>query len=272
MNVQSTILKFIVYIIPILSAIYIIIGMKYIKQKRENTVSYFSMLMFACAIYSFGYFLELNCVSFNTLILVRNFEFLGSVFIPSFGILFIIQLAAIKVTKKAVGILFSISTILWLLFITNPIHNLIYQSVDLKVIQGFAVTSTVKGPVYYSMMAYYAFFLIFSSIILAKTYKISKNKNNKNSFRFMFITFQIPWLTILIILLRFDIYFDPVPATIMIICGLIMINEIKNDMFGTGKLLKNAENERKLLLENIQAGIVVHLADTSILSCNNGDR
>jgi len=88
MNIQSTILKFIVYIIPALSAIYIVIGMKHFKQKRESTVNYFTMLMFACAVYSFGYFLELNCVELNALIFVRKFEFLGTAFIPAFGILF----------------------------------------------------------------------------------------------------------------------------------------------------------------------------------------
>jgi diguanylate cyclase (GGDEF)-like protein/PAS domain S-box-containing protein/putative nucleotidyltransferase with HDIG domain len=251
MNIQSTILKFIVYIIPALSVIYIIIGMKHFKQKRESTVNYFTMLMFACAVYSFGYFLELNCVELNALIFVRKFEFFGTAFIPAFGILFIMQLAEMKLTKKTVAVLFSISTILWLLFITNSMHSLVYRSVDFKVIQGFTVTSTEKGIAFYSIIAYYAFFLIITSIILAKTCRISENKS---SFCVMLITFQIPWIAILIVVLGFDTYFDPAPGLIMIICGLIVINEIKNDMFGNRKLLKDAENERKLLLKNIQAG------------------
>ncbi len=262
MDIPMTILKFIVYVIPILSAIYITIGIKLCKQKGEKKVNYFSMLMFACAIYSFGYFLELNWVSFNTLMIVRNFEFLGSVFIPTFGILFIAQLTTMKVTKKAAGILFSISTILWLLFITNPIHNLIYRSVDLEVIQGFAVISTVRGPVFYSMMAYYAYFLMFSSVILAKTYKILKNKRDKKSFRFMFITFQIPWLVILVILLGFDRYFDPVPATIMIVCGLIMLNEIKNDIFKL--LISKWENHYEHIEE-----LAFLVDDEGCIACSN---
>ena len=100
MNIQSVILKLLVNIIPIISATYIIVGIKLFKQKIENKVNYFPFLMFASAIYSFGYFLELNCLSLDILLLVRNFEFLGSVFVPTFGILFIAELTKIKITKK----------------------------------------------------------------------------------------------------------------------------------------------------------------------------
>ena len=187
--------------------------------------------MFASAIYSFGYFLELNCVSLGTLLLVRNFEFLGSVFVPTFGILFITELTKIKVTKKATGILFAVSAMLWLIFITNPFHHLIYKSIDLRVIGGFGVVDVVRGPVFFSLMAYYAFFLIFASVILSKAYKKSNRRRNKNNFRFLLVSLQVTWLTMLFILLGFDTYVDPVPATIIIICVLFGINEIKNDRF-----------------------------------------
>ena len=145
-------------IIPIIAAVFVIVGIKLFKQKVENKVKYFSFLMFASAIYSFGYFLELNCVSLNTLLIVRNFEFFGSVFVPTFGILFITELTKIITIKKSAGILFAVSAMLWLIFITNPLHHLIYKSIDLRVIGGFSVPNVVRGPVFYSLMAYYAFF------------------------------------------------------------------------------------------------------------------
>jgi len=209
MDIQSTILKFVVFFIPILSVSYIVIGVKLFRQKGKAQVNYFSMLMFACAIYSFGYFLELNCLTFDALIVVRNFEFFGSVFIPTFGMLFVAQLTAMKVTKKAVGVLSTISIILWIVFITNSLHGLIYKSLELEVIQGFAVPITEKGPAFYSMMVYYALLLIFSSVALVKAHQSSEKKKDKSSFRFMFITFQIPWVAMMIILLGFDKYVDP---------------------------------------------------------------
>ena len=135
MNIQNMIFELLVNIIPIIAAIYIIVGIRLFKKKVKNKVNYFSFLMFASAIYSFGYFLELNCESLNTFILVRNFEFLGSVFIPSFGILFIAELTEIKISKKLKSVLFTVSAFLWLLFISNPLHHLIYKSIDLRVVR-----------------------------------------------------------------------------------------------------------------------------------------
>jgi len=225
------ILKLLVNVIPVISVVFVIAGIRLFKQKTENKVNYFSLLMFASAVYSLGYYLELNCTSLNTLMLVRNFEFLGSVFVPTFGILFIRDLTKSKILKKSAGALFAISAALWLIFVTNPLHHLIYKSVDLQIVGGFSVPVVVREPFFYSLMAYYASFLIFASIILLKAYKKTDKRRNKNNFRFLLISLQIPWLTILFILLGFDTYVDPVPATIIIICVLFGINEIKNDRF-----------------------------------------
>jgi diguanylate cyclase (GGDEF)-like protein/PAS domain S-box-containing protein len=213
-----------------ISAVYVIVGIRLFKQKGDNRVNYFSLLMFAAAIYSFGYFLELNCISLQALLVVRNFEFLGTILIPAFGILFTANLTDFPISPKVRVSFWAVSATLWFLFITNPYHYLFYQSVNILVGE-YGIRLTKKGPIYYFLMAYFGLFLVFSSILLLKTYRKTKKKNRKNSILFVLITFQIPWLTFLIILLGFDKYIDPVPATIMIICVLFVINEIKNDMF-----------------------------------------
>lgn len=230
MDVQGVFIKLMVGIIPVLSVIYVVIGIRFFKSREGAGFNYFSMLMFACATYSFGYFLELNCISLRVFSMVRNYEFLGSVFIPSYGILFIAGLTDYKFHKKLKVVLYTASISIWMLLVTNPIHNLIYKSVDIKIVRGFAIAVTEKGQAFFSLMAYYAVFLIFSIIVLLKAYKTSDNKSDKNNFRFLLIIFQIPWIPMLIIIFRFDKYFDPTPATIMLICGLIMINEFRNDM------------------------------------------
>jgi len=232
MDIQSMILKLLVNIIPIISTVYIIVGIKLFKQKEDNKVNYFSLLMFASAIYSFGYYLELNCLSLDTMLLVRNFEYLGTVLIPTFGILFFSQLTKTKkLNSNIIYILQLVSVILWLLFITNPLHHLFYKSIVLIIVKELGLAVTVKGSAYYFLIAYYAAFLIYSHIMLLKAIKTAKEPNRKNSLVFLHISFQIPWLAILFILLGFDTFFDPTPATIMIMCSLFVINEIKNDMF-----------------------------------------
>ncbi|MGH4138355.1 HD domain-containing phosphohydrolase [Clostridium sp.] len=231
MNVQNIIVNLLVNIIPILSIVYIVVGIRLFRQIAKRKENYFSFLMFAFALYSFGYFLELNCEELKTFLLVRNFEFLGSTFIPTLGILFIADLTEIKISKKVKSILFIVSTFLWLLFISDPFHHLIYKSINLRVVGGLGIVDARRGSAFYSMLTYYIVLIIFSTIALTKTYKIVQEPNKKKSLLFLIRSFYIPWVAIIIVSLKFDTYIEPVEVTIMILAGLFAINEIKNNMF-----------------------------------------
>jgi hypothetical protein len=231
MNIEGTIVRTLVSIIPIISAVYIIVGLKLYRQKGPRQVNFFSWLMFASAVYSFGYYLELNWISEATFSLIRDLEFLGVIFIPSFGILFINQLTNNEPSRRTKTLLITISTLLWLLFITNPLHHLVYDKVDLLIVKGFSIAFTKKKPLFYTIMAHYAVFVTISSITLIRAYGKVSRQSFKASYRFLLMTFQIAWIPVIIILLGQDKYFDPVPATILIINSLFVVNEIKNDMF-----------------------------------------
>jgi len=165
--------------------------------------------MFATAIYFFGYLLEITSVSFDTLLMVRIFQFLGMILILTIGIYYVADLTKFKISKKIVAILLAFFAIIGLVFITNPFYSLAY----------------------YLLMGYVAVFLVFSNILLLKTYKITKEKNKKNSTFYVLTSFQIPWLAILFYLLGFNRYIDLVPVTIILVCLLLVVNEIKNNMF-----------------------------------------
>ena len=230
MIIGDLILKLLVSIIPILSIIYVSSGIKLLKKKGKHTVNSFSLFLFASAIYSFGYYLEFSCISLNALLIVRNFEFIGVTLIPAVGLLFISELAGFKISKKSKILLLTISGILWAFFITNPLHHLTYKSIDILV-GNYSVPITEKGPMFYMIIAYYGVFLILSMIMLYRNYNIIKNTERKNSIKFLRYTMLIPWLAVIFILLGLDTYVDPVPATIMIMCGLFLFNEKKNNMF-----------------------------------------
>ena len=231
MFIAEVFLNLLVYIIPVISCIYIIVGIRLLKHRAKGSVNYFSLLMFASAIYSFGYFLELNSVTYDTFLVFRNFECIGAAFFPTFGFLFIAGLTKTKISGRVKGILFAVSTILCLVYITNPLHYLFYKSITLRVVSGFEVAASVKGPLFYILISYYAIFMIFSNIMLLNAHKKAKRWNQIRSFRFLFITFQFPWVTILVTILGFDANVDLAPLTIMILCILFSINEIMNDMF-----------------------------------------
>ncbi len=231
MDLKDAFLRTLVGIIPLVSIIYIVVGIKLYRQKGPRHLNYFSILMFASAIYSFGYYLELNWLAETTFHLVRSFEFFGSVFIPSFGLLFVRQLTGRHTSIGEKAVLITISLALWLLFITDPIYHQIYKDVDMVRINGFTIAITLKNPLFYTLMTYYAGFVITSSFLLFQTYRKTLSSSLRSSFRFLLISFQVAWVPVLIILLRLDTYYDPVPSTILIFCGLLMANEVRNDIF-----------------------------------------
>jgi diguanylate cyclase (GGDEF)-like protein/PAS domain S-box-containing protein len=231
MDLKKGLLELIVSIIPIIAIIYVVVGIRLFKNKGKNNFSYFSLLMFAAAVYSFGYFIELNSFSISALLNIRNFEYLGTVFIPTFGILFIADLTKNEIKKRNIRVLFGISIGLWILFVTNPIHGLVYKSIALRIVGGFGIAETVKGPLFYSMLIYYVVLILVSSILLIRAYKASERIGPKKGYKFLLISFQLPWFTVLFILFGWDVYVDPTPVTIMIVVALLGINEIRHDVF-----------------------------------------
>ncbi|MDO9492412.1 HD domain-containing phosphohydrolase [Acetobacterium sp.] len=231
MNLQNVLLNLIVYALPILASIYIFVGIKLIKQKVGGEFNYFSALMFAAAIYAFGYFLSLNSQNIEMMIFARNFANLGVIVIPTFGILFISQFVKKKISRQIKYFLVAVSSILWILYITNPIHHLAFNWVKLTTANGFFVASTSKNIGYYLILAYYAIFVLFSTIELIKVLKKSKSPSLKKSYRFLLLSLQVSWVAVLMILIGFDKYLDPTPVVILFILAMIGMNEVKNDLF-----------------------------------------
>lgn len=231
MNVQNVVLNLIVYALPIIAVAYIFAGIKLLKQKVAGHFNYFSVLMFSSAIYALGYFLSLNSISIEMMIFARNFENLGVIFIPTFGILFVSQFAKQKLSLKIKHLLCVISGALWIIYITNPIHHWAFSRVELVKVNGFAVASTSKNIGYYLILAYYAFFILYASIELLKAMKQSNSESLKRSYHFVFTALQIAWVAVGIIVIGLDKYIDPTPIVILLISAIIGLNEVKNDLF-----------------------------------------
>ncbi|MCG2730015.1 MAG: diguanylate cyclase, partial [Acetobacterium sp.] len=231
MNVQNVVLNLIVYSLPIIAAAYIFAGIKLLKQKVDGHFNYFSALMFSSAIYALGYFLSLNSLTIEMMIFARDFENLGVIFIPTFGILFISQFVKKKRSVTIKHLLYSLSVMLWIIYITNPIHHWAFSRVELIKINGFAVAATSKNIGYYLILAYYGFFIIFSTVALLSAIKKSNTESLKKSYQFIFVALQISWIAVFVIIVGLDKYIDPTPVVILFIVAIIGLNEVKNDLF-----------------------------------------
>ena len=231
MDLEKVLLNLIIFALPIIASSYIFAGIKLLKQKVDGQFNYFSALMFSAAIYAFGYFLSLNSQNIEMMIVARNFENLGVVFIPTFGILFIARFVKRRIRDRIKYLLVAISSLLWIVYITNPIHHLAFNWVKLTTVNGFSVASTSKNSGYYLILAYYIVFLFFAMIALIETLKKSNSPSLKKSYWFVLLSLQVSWLAVFMILLGFDKYIDPTPVVILFISAMIGLNEVKNDLF-----------------------------------------
>ena len=91
MNITDTFIQTVISLFAVAPVIYVIAGVSFWKHKQASDINYFSPFMFSVALYTFGYFLELSSVKAETAFFVRNFEYLGAAFVPTFCVLFIMQ-------------------------------------------------------------------------------------------------------------------------------------------------------------------------------------
>jgi len=232
MDILGVTIELVVGVLPLVSLIYIGVGIKYLRNFRHVGINYFSLMLFACAIYSMGYFLEVNAETAAVAFLVRNFEYFGVVFVPSTGVLFIMQLTQReKVKQGLVSILLGFSALIYLLYLTNPWHYLFYQSIEFVMTAYGMAALTTKGPFYYLLLAYFSFFMVSALAMLFRAFRQARQKNRLRSLKFLIYAFQIPWLAIAFIVFGFDVYIDPTPFMIALMCSLFALNEIRNDMF-----------------------------------------
>jgi diguanylate cyclase (GGDEF)-like protein/PAS domain S-box-containing protein/putative nucleotidyltransferase with HDIG domain len=232
LDIQAAFIGIIIALFALAPVAYVATSIKFWNHKQGDGVNYFSLLMFSMALYSFGYFLEVNATNPETAFFIRNFEYLGTVFVPTFCMLFIAQNTKLfKITAKIVVPFVAVSATLWILYVTNPYFGLFYNSIEFVVGQYGGAMLTEKSIGFYLLLAYYSAQIIISGVLLYLAVKKAQTKIAKRSFRFLFFTFQSAWIAVAFILLGLDEYVDPTPLALMIIGGLFVVNEIYNDMF-----------------------------------------
>ncbi|WKY43785.1 diguanylate cyclase [Eubacteriaceae bacterium ES2] len=230
MNYFKLLVDYAVFVLPTAAIAYIIIGIRLYQQHPEKKYRYFSGFMFSAACYAMGYFLALNANDESLFRGFRSLAYLGAIFVPSFGILFVVTFTGLKKFRGLDLLLLSASFLWWLLYLTNPLHHLVYIKLEMVAAGNFSIAATQKNWGYYLIFLYFILFLIFTMWILFKKMRTAKLNREKRNFRFLFMIMQMSWIGILIILIGWDTYFDPAAVIILIISALMGINEVRNDL------------------------------------------
>ncbi len=241
--------------LPFLAVAYIVVGVHFLHNPFSGRINYFSHLMFASAIYTFGYFLEMQTYDPTVMWWVRGFEFLGTTTLPAFGILFIVEYIQKKpLPRRNTVELLGLSFILWIANLTNPLHHLFYEKFQLLHMDWGTAVITEKGPIYYLLLVYFCVFLLVSVFLLAKAIFASQPSEHNGDKKVLIVTFLIPMISVALIVFGLDHYVDPVPFTIILMNLMFLINATANDMLGQ----KAFSYEYEMLVMQMKQGLAVH--------------
>jgi diguanylate cyclase (GGDEF)-like protein/PAS domain S-box-containing protein len=242
-------------LLPVFSIAYTVAGIRYFRHKQSRTINFFALAMFACAIYSFGYYLEIQTYDPAMLNWVRGFEFLGVSALPGIGMIYIVESTTEDFEiRKYWPWLLMLSAAIWASYLTNPYHHLFYSKLSL--IQGSfgTIVETVKGPFYYLLLFYFCVFLVLSTFLLASRTFPSPSTNQVNDKKLLLSAFLFPWIPLLIIILGHDNYMDPVPFAFIIMNAFFLANEINKEVQEKSVM----GNQYEQLVEQMQQGLAVH--------------
>lgn len=255
MDLLETLPVLAINLLPIFSIAFTIAGIRYFRHKQSRNINFFALVMFASAIYTLGYYLELQTYDYETLLWARGFGLFGVTALPGFGIMYIAEYTSSNVvTRKLIPWLLTLSAILWIAYLTNPLHHLFYKSITMVQGEFGTIVHTIKGPFYYLLLFYFCVFLVFSTYQLASAIFRAVAPDQAKDKKLLLSAFVFPWIPLIIILIKYDNFIDPIPAAIIMMAVFFLVNEIINDIHE-----KNAMGDQyEHLVLQMQQGLAVH--------------
>ena len=255
MDLKEMLQVFMVNLLPFLSIVYTIAGIRYLRNKQSGRINFFGLFMFACAVYTLGYYLEIQTYDSGLMPWIRGFEFLGVAALPGFGIVYVAEYAlGHAVPRKYPPLLGALSGVLWLAYVTDPIHHLFYRSIEMLHGDIGTIIHTVKGPLYYLVLAYYCCFILLAVYFLASAiFRIQPPESSKDK-KILLGAFLISWVPLILILSGNDNHVDPVPFSLILMNAIFFGNEIMNQVRQKNVLSKEYEQ----LVDQMRQGLAVH--------------
>lgn len=164
------------------SLILVVLGMMGFRHRSISGVKAISLLMFALAIHSCAYGMELLSSDWETMYRWTRVEYLGAAFYPILLLWFARDYAGERrfANRYVVGVVLAICVITLFLVQTNPIHLWFYAELGIDTSLGFPVLVIEKGFWYWVQTFTFYSCMIYALIILfdriAKTRGLSRRR------------------------------------------------------------------------------------------------
>jgi diguanylate cyclase (GGDEF)-like protein/PAS domain S-box-containing protein/putative nucleotidyltransferase with HDIG domain len=255
MDLMEMLQSFFINILPVLSIVYLSVGIRYVKHKHSGRINYFSLFMFACAVYTFGYYLEIQTINLAWMPWVRGFEFLGVAALPGLGIVYIAEYTLSQCIPRKYPIwLAGLSATLWVSYVTNPLHHLFYLSIEFNQGEFGTIVQTVKGPFYYLVLVYYCCFVLLAAYFLASAIFHVQPPDKATDKKRLLAGLLVSIVPLILILGGYDSLLDPVPFAMILMNTVFLSNEIVNQI----QIRSTTAKEYEELIAQMQQGLAVH--------------
>jgi len=161
----------IVYGIIALLSVLLLIGYLLLEKKRKRRF----VELFACvAAVNCGYFLESIASTLSVAMLANGISYLGAAYSILVMLLIILDVCQIRRTKLQTYILFTISTLAFLIAASGSLLGLYYTSVSIETINGMTHLVKEYGPLH---ILYPAYLISYFTIMACVIFRASKRKS-----------------------------------------------------------------------------------------------
>jgi len=194
--------RVIINFLPIFGMSYLLMGLISDRNRDVPGGFLFSLLMIASAIYTFGYYFEVQSSDLDSAFMFLTLEYIGLSFIGSLWVLFIMEYTGqlINIRRYVAPILILISFLTLVIVNTNPLHSLYYINLDITKIANLTIVTFDRGIWYWIFVSFSNLCLLAGSLILLKASR--KNKNTiKKRFNLLLLGSFFPWLALIVNLL-----------------------------------------------------------------------
>ncbi len=184
------------YIVLLASLIAAFLAVYSIRYRRSDGAVSFCLLMFAAAVYSFGYAFEIASRTANDVSFWLNVEYTGISFIPTLWLLFAMQYTNRKKWLRPVVvipmIIISLTTLL--LHLTNDQHHLFYHGFTLNFIDSLTLAAIDRGGWYWIHIGYFNVTIVLGTYLFIKMLVIKPKPYRAQSW-IMVAGSLVPWIT-----------------------------------------------------------------------------
>lgn len=255
MNLQTwTVIIQIVAIVLDIAYVFIMV-----KQIESRLSKYMICIAFLSFMQNGGYLLELLSNDVSQAMMSIRVEYMGSAFISTFVMLFIIGYCDVEYNTKICYFFVGLDLLILIAVWTSDLHPYFYKSVTFVKDVAIPHVNLGKGILYYVYAFFVAVKSIYSLVCIVRRYSGTEDEAKKNTLVLAAVCSVVPISAFLLNLFNLADGYDVVPAAVsfsMFVLGMTIVYQHEFDMASMAheKIIK--EMDEAILIVDLKCNII----------------